>query len=231
MDMIKIGEFLKQLRKEKNLTQEQFAEILHVSGRTVSRWETGRNMPDISILIQIAEFYSIQMEEIFNGEKMSGGMDKEMNETLSMAADYSKFEKEKILKAGNNAFLLVFFICAAVILIQLVMNPYSLSMVIGETVVLLAGGSAYIMMMIWNGVWENALCKYTLLKDRKYNEVLISIIYSFVFTILMIICYVRLGAEQLQVIYAAVIFFIGISILSYSILKMLAYFNGKKRRK
>ncbi len=118
MDMIKIGEFLKQLRKEKNLTQEQFAEILHVSGRTVSRWETGRNMPDISILIQIAEFYSIQMEEILNGEKMSGGMDKEMNETLSMAADYSKFEKEKIMKAGNNAFLLVFFICAVVILIS-----------------------------------------------------------------------------------------------------------------
>ncbi len=231
MDMIKIGEFLKQLRKEKNLTQEQFAEILHVSGRTVSRWETGRNMPDISILIQIAEFYSIQMEEILNGEKMSGGMDKEMNETLSMAADYSKFEKEKILKAGNNAFLLVFFICAAVILIQLVMNPYSLSMVIGETVVLLAGGSAYIMMMIWNGVWENALCKYTLLKDRKYNEVLISMICSFAFTILMIICYVRLGVEQLQIIYAAVIFFIGISILNFAILKMLAYFNGKKRRK
>ena len=48
MDQMKIGVFLKELRKEKNLTQEQLAERLHVSGRTVSRWETGKNMPDIS---------------------------------------------------------------------------------------------------------------------------------------------------------------------------------------
>ncbi|MBR3514947.1 MAG: helix-turn-helix transcriptional regulator, partial [Lachnospiraceae bacterium] len=47
MDQIKIGTFLKTLRKEKNLTQEQLAEKLGVSNRTVSRWETGTNMPDI----------------------------------------------------------------------------------------------------------------------------------------------------------------------------------------
>ena len=48
MDTKKIGRFLKMLRKEKGLTQEQLAEILSVSGRTVSRWETGTNMPDLS---------------------------------------------------------------------------------------------------------------------------------------------------------------------------------------
>ena len=50
MDQKKIGSFLKELRKEKKITQEAFAEILQVSGRTVSRWETGSNMPDISLL-------------------------------------------------------------------------------------------------------------------------------------------------------------------------------------
>ena len=53
MDQVKIGNFLKKLRKEKGITQEQLAEILNVSGRTVSRWETGNNMPDISILVDI----------------------------------------------------------------------------------------------------------------------------------------------------------------------------------
>jgi DNA-binding XRE family transcriptional regulator len=48
-----IGLFLKQLRNEKKLTQEQLAEVLGVSGRTVSRWETGNNLPDLSILVQI----------------------------------------------------------------------------------------------------------------------------------------------------------------------------------
>ena len=44
MDQKKIGSFLKELRKEKGITQEQFAENLNVSGRTVSRWETGTNV-------------------------------------------------------------------------------------------------------------------------------------------------------------------------------------------
>lgn len=50
MDQTKVGAFLKDLRKEKELTQEQLAEELGVSGRTISRWETGKNMPDISLL-------------------------------------------------------------------------------------------------------------------------------------------------------------------------------------
>ena len=49
MNQQKIGSFLKELRKEKGLTQEQFSEIMNVSGRTVSRWETGSNMPDLDI--------------------------------------------------------------------------------------------------------------------------------------------------------------------------------------
>ena len=51
MDQIKVGAFLKDLRKEKGITQEQLAEKLGVSGRTISRWETGKNMPDISLLV------------------------------------------------------------------------------------------------------------------------------------------------------------------------------------
>ena len=56
MDTKKIGAFLKQCRKEKKLTQEQLAEKFGVSARTVSRWETGINMPDLSILVQLAEY-------------------------------------------------------------------------------------------------------------------------------------------------------------------------------
>ncbi len=61
MDTKKIGAFLKQCRKEKNLTQEQLAEKFGVSARTVSRWETGSNMPDLSILVELADYYDIDM--------------------------------------------------------------------------------------------------------------------------------------------------------------------------
>ena len=64
MDQTKVGAFLKDLRKEKEITQEQLAEELGVSGRTISRWETGKNMPDISLLVEIAEFFDVSIPEI-----------------------------------------------------------------------------------------------------------------------------------------------------------------------
>ena len=68
MDQIRIGAFLKALRKEKGLTQEQLAEKLAVSGRTVSRWETGSNMPDIGMLVVLTDFYGVSIPELINGE-------------------------------------------------------------------------------------------------------------------------------------------------------------------
>ena len=68
MDQKKIGRFLKELRKEKDITQEQLAEKIKVSGRTVSRWETGSNMPDISLLAELADFYDVSISEIIDGE-------------------------------------------------------------------------------------------------------------------------------------------------------------------
>lgn len=77
MDQMKIGNFLKELRKEKGITQAQLAETLNVSARTVSRWETGSNMPDISILVDIADYYDISIPEIINGERKSEIMNEE----------------------------------------------------------------------------------------------------------------------------------------------------------
>lgn len=57
MNQKQIGLFLKELRKQKGLTQRQLAEILGVSDRSVSRWESGNNMPDLSILVELADFY------------------------------------------------------------------------------------------------------------------------------------------------------------------------------
>lgn len=101
MDQIKIGIFLKELRKEKGLTQEQLAEVLNVSNRTISRWETGSNMPDISMLVEIADFYSVSIPEIVQGGRKSETMGKETRETVAAMAKYShneiKIEKQKVV--------------------------------------------------------------------------------------------------------------------------------------
>ena len=96
MDQKKIGVFLKELRKEKGITQEEFAENLNVSGRTVSRWETGANMPDISLLVDIAEFFDVSIPEIINGERKSEIMEKEVKETVLSLSDYAEAINQKI---------------------------------------------------------------------------------------------------------------------------------------
>ena len=125
MDQVKIGQFLKSLRKGKNLTQEQAAEIFRVSRRTVTRWETDANLPDISVLIEISDFYDVDLREILNGERKSGKMDKELEETVKQVAEYSNLEKEKTSKM-----LLAYF---AVGIISLIANQVLALLEIGET--------------------------------------------------------------------------------------------------
>ncbi|MBY0758913.1 MULTISPECIES: helix-turn-helix domain-containing protein [Sellimonas] len=103
MDQKKVGQFLKTLRKEKNITQEVLAETLNVSSRTVSRWETGSNMPDISLLVGLSEFYQVSIPEIIDGERKSEEMNQETKNTAIKMAEYSKnelgIEKRKMISA------------------------------------------------------------------------------------------------------------------------------------
>lgn len=96
MDQKKIGLFLKELRKEKTLTQSQLAEQLNVSDRTVSRWETGTNLPDLSILVELADFYDIDICEIIDGERKSENMNEEVKETVLKLSDYTETINQKI---------------------------------------------------------------------------------------------------------------------------------------
>ena len=68
MDQIKIGKFIAECRKKQNLTQSQLAGILHVTDRAVSKWETGRSMPDSSIMLQLCATLKISVNDLLNGE-------------------------------------------------------------------------------------------------------------------------------------------------------------------
>ena len=98
MNMERIGGFLKNLRKEKEITQEQLAEKLGVSSRTVSRWETGSNLPDLGMLIELSDLYNVDIRELIDGERKSENMDQETKDTLMKAADYAEQDKKRLKK-------------------------------------------------------------------------------------------------------------------------------------
>lgn len=105
MDVVKIGSFIKTLRKEKALTQEQFAEQFHVSRRTVSRWETGANLPDLDILLEIADYCNVELKELLDGERKSEKMDRELEQTVLQVAQYSNEDKIKLTKRIHVIFI------------------------------------------------------------------------------------------------------------------------------
>lgn len=70
MDQDKIGNFIKSIRLEHNLTQKELADRLGVTYQAVSKWENGKNVPDIGIMKQISEEFQVNIDEILNGEKM-----------------------------------------------------------------------------------------------------------------------------------------------------------------
>ena len=114
MNQKKTGEFLKRLRKERGLTQEKLAEVFFVSSRTVSRWETGSNMPDVGTLIDLADYYDVDIREIIDGERKSEMMDQETKDTLKKVAAYAtEQEKETQTKVVHIALVtsIALFLC------------------------------------------------------------------------------------------------------------------------
>ena len=121
MNQVKIGEFLRELRKGKGLTQEQLAEQFNISRRSVSRWETGSNMPDVGLLIEIADFFEVDIREIIDGQRKSENMDKE-KETLKKVAEYADTEKAKLKKKVSNIFKWMYLMMLGSVLIGFFAN-------------------------------------------------------------------------------------------------------------
>ena len=112
MNQQRTGEYLKHLRKEKGLTQEQLAERFHISSRTVSRWETGSNMPDLDMLIELADFYNVDIREIIDGKRKSENMNHETKDTLLKVAEYADAEKNKLKSKMLNLSIAIFIFLA-----------------------------------------------------------------------------------------------------------------------
>lgn len=98
MQQEKMGCLLRELRKEKGMTQEHVAEVFGVTSRTVSRWENGINMPDISMLIDISNYFEIGILELIEGERKQETMTMKNNEELKKIADYADEQKCIVLK-------------------------------------------------------------------------------------------------------------------------------------
>ena len=121
MDTLKIGKFIARMRKEKNMTQEDLARILGVTNKTISRWENGNYMPDLSLLKPLSEVLDISLNELLSGEKDISVQ--KANENISNITNYSNLVINKVLK--NIYITLMFFGLFLIISALLVTSPES----------------------------------------------------------------------------------------------------------
>lgn len=90
MDQEKIGKFIAEMRKQHNLTQRAFADALGISDKTVSKWECGNGMPELSLMQPICKILEINLNELFSGERLTD-------------ADYKKKAEENMLSLIKEA--------------------------------------------------------------------------------------------------------------------------------
>lgn len=167
MDQIKIGKFISQLRREAGMTQEELGEKIGVTNKTVSRWETGTYMPDIEKLMLLSEIFSVSINELLCGERLSDGefrqrADENIVSTLKNApspfstAERVSFWKKKWLRENVGTILSV---VAAWALVCFVVWRLELS------IVPIAAGVGGIAVYCW---LRNRMMSYV--EDRAYGD-------------------------------------------------------------
>ncbi len=102
MDNKRIGKFISKLRKSKELTQNELADMLNLSNKTVSKWETGEGLPDVSVLPGLAEVLGVSVDEILNAE---------LREETRIKVEEVANEKN-LLNIYHICFLVSLFICS-----------------------------------------------------------------------------------------------------------------------
>lgn len=113
MNQEKIGKFILQIRKEKNMTQQELADSIGVSDKAVSKWENGRGMPDLSLIKPLCNILGITINELLSGEKLSKGSYQEKLEENILNTIYT----DKKLKQTNKIFKIIISTIIVVILL------------------------------------------------------------------------------------------------------------------
>lgn len=124
MDQIKIGKFIASCRKEQGMTQAVIAEKLGISDRAVSKWETGKSMPDSGIMLELCELLNINVNELLSGERiMAESYDKRSEENLLEMRRQVDEKNRQLLRTeyliGGPATVAGFIMCAVAAYVEM----------------------------------------------------------------------------------------------------------------
>lgn len=136
MNQEKIGKFIAERRKEQGLTQAALAEKFGISDRAVSKWETGKSMPDASIMLELCEVLEINVNELLSGEKL------DMDRYRKMAEEHL-LEMHRKEEAANKKLLrqevIIGYVCSITFFIMLFAGCFAVTSTLWRVILIAAG--------------------------------------------------------------------------------------------
>ncbi len=144
MDQIKIGQFIAQKRKAAGYTQRQLADMLGISDKTVSKWECGNGMPEVSLMLPLCDALHINVNELLSGEDVTDANYKQKAEENMMHLVQEKEESKKkiVLAAVVSVMALLSAIALCVLVQMLEMETWLRIVLIGIAVIEIVSGIA-----------------------------------------------------------------------------------------
>lgn len=138
----KFGQFLSEIRKEKSMTQKELADKLFVSDKTVSKWERGKSMPNVTLLIPIADVLGITVTELLKGERISESNSLNTDEVENLVINSLGLSVRNTIRQRKKNWILAFLISIGVVIVEAIL------MIVSGITIEQMGDSIYISILM-----------------------------------------------------------------------------------
>lgn len=162
MDQIKIGKFIAERRKSGNLTQRQLADALSISDKTVSKWECGKGLPEISLMLPLCNALNITVNDLLSGEKVSEvDYQKKAEENMMNLVKENEENKKRMALSVVCGVITIIAVCALVVIASYIEMPTiaRIGLLVFALATAVVGIGAAAMLEIKAGYYECPYCK------------------------------------------------------------------------
>lgn len=170
MDQIRIGKFIAESRKSRNLTQRQLADMLSISDKTISKWECGKGLPEVSLMLPLCAALNITVNDLLSGEKVSSMeyQKKAEGNMISLMKENEENRRRMALSIITGAITII-AVCALIALASFMDLPaiVRISLLVFSAAVAAAGIAAAAMLDIRAGYFECPHCKELFVPDME----------------------------------------------------------------
>lgn len=162
MDQIRIGKFIAESRKSRNLTQRQLADTLSISDKTISKWECGKGLPDVSLMLPLCTALDITVNDLLSGERVSATdyQQKAEGNMMNLMKENEENRKKMALSIITGVITII-AVCALIVIASFLDLPVivRIILVVFSVAVALTGIAAAAMLDIKAGYFECSQCK------------------------------------------------------------------------